>query len=268
MIYDSMSILKNGEEIWMKRLEEVKKYINYNNKLPNRIENKLLSGWIQTQKANYKTKKQIMSNSEIYKIWSDFINNKIYNKYFISNKEIWKLKLIDIKLYINTNKTLPNKKKNKILREWITTQKANHKIKTQIMSNPEIYKKWTEFINDEKYKMYFISNEEIWNSNLDELKKYIDINNKRPSEESNNNYVKKLGRWTSHQNKTYTKKKEIMSNPEIYNIWTEFINDQKYLEYFISNEDKWNNYLEEIKKYIESNNQLPPTTHGNCNIRK
>ena len=39
------------------------------------------------------------------------------------------------------------------------------------------------------------------------------------------------------QLKNYKKKKEIMSNEEIYNKWTEFINDKKYISYFQSNEE-------------------------------
>ena len=33
-------------------------------------------------------------------------------------------------------------------------------------------------------------------------------------------------------NKNYKTKKEIMSNEEIYNLWTEFINNDKYKPYF------------------------------------
>jgi hypothetical protein len=44
------------------------------------------------------------------------------------------------------------------------------------MKNSEIYNKWTE-----KYKKYFISYEDEWLNNLDMIKKYIDTNNKRPS---------------------------------------------------------------------------------------
>ena len=37
MVYDSMGVLKNEEEIWMKRLDEIKKYIDDNNKFTLRI---------------------------------------------------------------------------------------------------------------------------------------------------------------------------------------------------------------------------------------
>ena len=52
------------------------------------------------------------------------------------------------------------------------------------MSNQTRYKKQTEFINEPKYKQYFIANDEEWYQKFEEVKKYIDDNNKRPSSES------------------------------------------------------------------------------------
>jgi len=46
----------------------------------------------------------------------------------------------------------------KKLRIWINTQIITHKRKTNIMKNTEIYTKWFEFVNDNKYNQYFISN--------------------------------------------------------------------------------------------------------------
>ena len=93
------------------------------------------------------------------------------------------------------------------------------------MSNKNIYNKWIEFINDDKYKKYFLDNETIWIDNLEKIKKYIDENNKRPSCNDKNNKIKSFGTWICHQQKNYKNKKEIMSNEYIYNKWTEFINN-------------------------------------------
>jgi hypothetical protein len=49
------------------------------------------------------------------------------------------------------------------------------------MSNDIIYNIWTAFINDDLYKKYFQSNEEIWMNTLEQIKQYINTNNKRPS---------------------------------------------------------------------------------------
>jgi len=101
------------------------------------------------------------------------------------------------------------------------------------MSNLDIYNKWYDFINNEKYKTYFISNEDEWKNNLKELKIYIDNNNKRPSQCNKNNNIKILGNWIQNQIRNYKEKTYIMTNIEIYNDWTNFINDDKYKKYFI-----------------------------------
>jgi hypothetical protein len=38
---------------------------------------------------------------------------------------------------------------------WINTQMTNWNKKKKIMKTKEIYDKWYEFTNDEKYKNYF-----------------------------------------------------------------------------------------------------------------
>jgi hypothetical protein len=111
-----------------------------------------------------------------------------------------------------------------ILGAWIQTQLHNYKNKKYIMSNKNIYNKWTEFINDEKYKIYFLDNETEWINKLELVKKYIDENNKKPSKNDEN---KELSYWISHQVANYKKKTQIMSNEKIYNKWKEFINNYK-----------------------------------------
>jgi hypothetical protein len=54
---------------------------------------------------------------------------------------------------MNENNKKPTLKYNKILCSWIKHQITNYKKKTQIMSNEEIYNKWSEFV--EEYKQYF-----------------------------------------------------------------------------------------------------------------
>jgi len=96
------------------------------------------------------------------------------------------------------------------------------------MQDENIYNLWTEFINDDKYKKFFEDNDIIWINKLNEVKKYIDENNKRPSQHNKNNEIKILGSWINIQQQNYKNKKQIMENENIYNLWTEFINDNKY----------------------------------------
>ena len=56
---------------------------------------------------------------------------------------------------------------NNILHNWICYQLKNFN-KYNIIS-----KLWNDFIDNEKYKQYFISNEEQWKQKLEELKIFI-----------------------------------------------------------------------------------------------
>src|SRR3989304_2838749 len=105
------------------------------------------------------------------------------------------------------------------------------------MSNDTIRKQWEKFTTDDKYKDYFMSNEDSWIKTLNEVKYFIDKNSKRPTQHSKNKEEKTMGTWISHQIKNYKKQKEIMSNEKIRKQWEEFTNDNKYKKYFMSNED-------------------------------
>ncbi len=276
MIYNSMGIIVNGQEIWMTRLEEVKKYIDDNGKRPsshdkdNKI--KQLGKWIHHQQTNYSRKENIMKDEIICNQWINFISNDKYHKYFQSKYIKWYDFLNQLVKYIDTNNKRPSKiNKNtqiKELAEWSSTQKKNYKNKTNIMKNKIIYNKWSNFINNEKYNKYFISNEEKWINMFNKLVEHININNKKPSETDKNTYIKELGLWTNYQQNSYKTKKNMMKNEQIYNKWSEFINDNKYNEYFKSNEDKWNDSYNKVIEYINKNNKKPSGVDHDIEIKQ
>jgi len=267
----------SNEDNWIETLNQIKLYINTNNKRPSQndknVEIKQLGTWIGNQLKNYKNKENIMKNDEIYNQWTSFINDPIYKIYFISNENNWIETLNQIKLYIDTNKKRPSQKdknvKIKQLESWISDQLKNYKNKKHIMKNEKIYNEWTSFINDSNYKIYFISNEDNWIETLNQIKLYIDTNKKRPSSVNNKNVeIKQLGKWISHQLQNYKNKEYIMTNEEIYNQWTEFINDPIYKIYFISNEDNWIETLNQVKLYIDTNKKRPSQKDKNVKIKQ
>jgi hypothetical protein len=77
----------------------------------------------------------------------------------MSNEKEWYNNLEQIKQYIDKNYQRPSaRNKNKKIKQmgsWISTQQKNYKKKTYIMKNQAIYDKWTEFINDDKYRKFF-----------------------------------------------------------------------------------------------------------------
>ena len=59
-----------------------------------------------------------------------------------------------------------------------------------------------------------------------------------------------------------------MKDEEINKLWTDFINDNIFSEYFQSNSDKWISQLLDIKKYILANNCRPNSHCIDNNIKK
>ena len=276
LIFDNIGNLLNNKDIWEKRLEELKMYIDENNKRPSQVDKdiqiKQLGSWSSTQITNYKKEEQIMKEPEIRKKWNEFINDNKYKKYFINNEDIWSNKLEELKMYIDENNNRPSQKDKNIqikqLGKWLSTQITSYKKEEHIMKELKIRKKWNEFINDNNYKQYFINNEDIWSNKLEELKMYIDENNKRPSEGDKNIQIKQLGLWLSHQITNYKKEEYIMKELEIRKQWEEFINNDKYKKYFINYEDIWSNKLEELKMYIDENNKKPSTRDKDIKIKQ
>ena len=105
----------------------------------------------------------------------------------------------------------------KKLGEWLTNQRKNYNKKSNVMKNNEIKIKWEEFIQD--HEDLFLSNEEIWQNNLEKLETYIQENNKLPAGSNKDPEIKKLGGWLSHQKRNYNKKSNIMKNNEIRIKW-------------------------------------------------
>ena len=257
----------DNETIWYDTLEKVKKYINKNDQRPSAgskdPETKILGTWIGTQVTNYKkkTKIGIMKNNDIVKSWEDFINNEKYKEYFMDNDTKWYDTLEKVKTNIDENNKRPSESskdpETKILGRWISDQSTNYKKKTQIMTNVDIRKSWEEFVNDEKYKKYFMDKNTKWNDTLEKVKTNIDQNNKRPSDHSKDPETKILGRWICDQSTNYKKKIGIMENNDIRKSWEDFINNEKYKEYFLDNETIWYDTKNKVKTYIDENNQRP-----------
>ena len=265
MIYDSMGFLKNGIEIWIKRLEEVKKYIDENNKRPNKrdIDNKIkkLGVWTIQMHKYYKMKKYIMSNKKNYNKWTEFINNTKYKIYFQSLEDVWFNNLKQVEDYIIKNNIRPsqNSKDNDIkqLANWICNQRTKYKNKDGVMENTQIYNKWTEIINSPKYKKYLQSNDKLWYDTFQDVIQYIHDNNIKPNSNDKDIKTKQLGQWIITQQTNYKKKDRAMKNEEIYNKWNKFINDPKYINYFQSLEDNWMEKFNKVIQYIDINNKRP-----------
>jgi len=257
MIYDSMGVITNAKEIWLKKLEMVKEYIDKYEKRPTRYDEnkniKILGKWITDQLSNYNKHKKIMKNREIRIVFEKFLDN--YKKYFLSNKEEWILKLKEVINYIEKYNKRPTEIDNdyniKILGRWLVMQFINHRKNIYIMKDKDIRKQWDNFINN--YKNYFLSDNEKWIINYNKLIIFIEKYNKRPTSISKNYEEKSLGIWFDRQTKLYKEKKYIMKDPIIYNKWKELI--KKYGTFSIN--DKFDITFNNLIIFIETNNRRP-----------
>jgi hypothetical protein len=99
---------------------------------------------------------------------------------------------------------------------------------------------------------------DVWNTNFDKLKEFIDTKKKMPSHGSKNGDEKVIGSWLSHQNKNYKNRTLGMKNDERHDMWCKFI--EQYNEYFMSNDDLWNINFDKLKEFIDTNNKTPSVT--------
>ena len=102
-----------------------------------------------------------MKNETINNLWTEFINDEKYKKYFQLPTILEKFvnDLNKLKNYIDTHNQRPsqnNKDKDiETIGNWLSNSQNNYKKKIHNMKDDRIYKLWTEFINESKYKKYF-----------------------------------------------------------------------------------------------------------------
>ncbi len=249
----------SNEEWWYNRLNSLRDFIRKHNKLPTSREknqnDKDLGIWLAVQKRNYNLKKEIMKEDKIREEWEQLVKeNQIL---FMTNEEIWELNYNQLKEYIKINHKLPSSenKDTKTLYRWIQTQKKDYTNSRYIMKeNNSIKLKWEQMITE--HFDLFRSNYEIWMDNLNILKIYVEINNKLPSNTDSDVKIQQLAHWISSQKQNYKMKKNIMKdNVILYKEWEEFA--MKYSNLFKSNNEIWNDNLQNVKNYIEKHNRLP-----------
>ena len=161
MVYNSLGIMKNYLEIWMKKLEMVENYIIKNNKKPSTIDKdkeiKKLGKWISAQQNNYKKNEKNMKDETIRQKWKDFTDKYIHLFLFLSNDALWNNNLNLIENYIINNNKRPSgsdeNKEIKKLGNWIDVQKNNYLNNKKIMKNENVRKKWKDFTD--KYIHFF-----------------------------------------------------------------------------------------------------------------
>jgi ribosomal RNA-processing protein 8 len=256
---------KSNHDIWYEKFEEVKIFIHNNKKRPsgNSKDNteKTIGLWIGTQQQNYKTKINSMKDETKYELWTTFLEE--YKGYFKSDDEVWYEKFEEVKIFIDNNKKRPSEKSKdnteKTFGLWIGTQQKNYKQKIKSMKDETKYDLWNTFL--EEYNEYLKSNHDIWYEKFEELKNFININKKVPSNSSKNKTDKILGGWLTKNKICYKNKNNCMKDETKYDLWSEFL--EEYKEYLKSDDDIWYEKFEELKKFIDEHNRKPNIKNEN-----
>jgi len=199
----------------------------------------------------------IHSNDEIklnWKITDSVMNGKFGSAVIdccvekLDNFEKWKMKSEKLIEFLNKNGKAPSQKSKNTneykLASWNSRQKRIYNPKGPefskfIMNNPEIWQIWTDIITNEKYSNFLVVIDYIqyWKNKSQEMLDFYDKNRRNPSQHSKDPSENKLGQFIKTHKKYYDPKgaeysKFIMNNPEIWQIWTDIILDEKYSKFF------------------------------------
>ena len=246
-----LKILSNNDKL-MKEIMVTKKLGSYINLvIEDENDNDEEDDENDEEKKINKTEEEILRYNIIYDSLGKCVNNI----------EIWMLKFEECKDFIDRYNRRPTQHSKNIkehkLGEWLSIQITNIKTRKQIMKEDKVYNIWLEFMSSEKYKKFFLNNEESWINTFYKVKEFIDLNNKRPTNKSKDEKQKKLSKWIETQIVTFKKRQYIMKNDRIYNIWKIFIESDKYKNYFLTYEELWMNMFSQVKDFINTNNKRP-----------
>lgn len=277
-IFDNWNIFLNEYELyfksnnkkWLQNFDEMKKFFSENNRRPthhseDNVEKKL-GNFIQTNVKNHTGKKGTMKDVIIYDIWTNFIEEHKESLNFKSIDEDWNKTFNKLKNFIDKNNKKPSQSKTDEdqtkLKKWIDHQEEHYEKKDQnYKDNSKIYNDWKEFIESEKYNKFFIKNTNVddWTNKLNNVKKYIDENKKRPNEKSKNVDESTNGKWLSDAIYNCKNDKYLFKNDDIKIIFKEFLNEYKeYIKIDIDNpNEEWKKVLNDVKKFMEINKKRP-----------
>lgn len=285
---------------WIDKFNMLEKYINQYKSIPsigkqtdNNFELKKLSAWFQIQKMNFRKKIKLMKYEKYYNLWKNFMETN--PKQFLDLEEKWINKLNKLKEFIDINQKNPSKyaKDNdeedsdddsedfteSKLGTWLDTQKANCKKEIKMFryeiidgiknyDHQNMINLWNDF--NKEYSKYLLQGKEQWFSRLNELKIFLDENKdkkqKTPSSHSKDSNIKSLASFISTQKKNYENKTQIMRDSDIYDTWTNFL--EEYKDSLMTEDEVWLKTLNELKNFLTQKNKRPNKNSNDSSEKK
>jgi superfamily II DNA or RNA helicase len=230
-------------EKWMINFNNLQNYVNQNKSLP---KDKILNKWHSHMSDNFLKKNDIMSEDMYYNLWKNFRENNLY--LYETWEDTWNSNYKKAYEYLKKHDKYPKVRTidndEKIVANWLSNQNINFKKNQKAMKYENYRNKYIELVKEfnhlfKYFKKYIDDNDyyskenklKLWIKNLDKVKQYIDLNNKRPFSKSHNN-IKILQNWIGTQNTNANKRRYLLKDNTIYTLWNNFILDPKYSKYF------------------------------------
>lgn len=253
MIYDKLGHLKNREDIWMNKYNFLCDYVQKNGDLPllSKYDEFLRSmrKWAYEQFKSFDSKTGIMELPHIYNIWKIFMEK--YPNCYKNNIEKWLIKCNKFIKYLDEHNCPPSRSGSESLKNWMEKNNLNFKQKQYLMKDENIRNIWSDI--KLKYCHLFVSLLDKWDKNFDFAINYLKNNNKRPTEKSTNEEIKKCAKWLSDQ---HSRRNNNQFNEHRKNRWdNELMLNFSHL--FLNEEEKWIEKFNKYKYFIENNNRIP-----------
>jgi superfamily II DNA or RNA helicase len=271
MIYNSLGILKNGEEIWEMKKNLLFEFCNINKRIPiakEKYKNNNIGMWLQKQKKKINDKIndiyiKLSENEYIKKSLDKYLINKELNKDKEKLEwEEWKNLLFE---FCDINKRMPIQKeqyKKNNIGKWTQNQKikinnANDEIYIKLSKNEYVKKLLDEYLikkelNKDKEKF-------TWDKWKNLLFEFCKINKRIPKQkEEYKNY--KLGSWLQDQKKKINNIKSDVYIKLSENEYVKKLLDEN-LKYKEKNKDKekleWNEWIDLLFEFCNINKRVP-----------
>jgi superfamily II DNA or RNA helicase len=267
---------------WKENRMNVCEFIDKNGKAPSAaakdLEENTLSNWISSQKANYDPRgqefsKRIMKTPEIWQIWTDTLADEKYSEALADPVQQWKNSHKKMCLHIDKTGKRPSHTakdpEEKRVGQWVSDQKNKYdprgpEFSKERMKNEEVWQKWTETISHPNYEKYLVIDPvQTWKNNYKNMCLHIDKTGKNPSSISKDPEEKRIGSWISNQKKNYDSlghqfSQQIMkTNPNIWQIWTDTLADEKYSEALADPVQQWKNNHKKMCLHIDKTGKAP-----------
>ena len=220
------------EQIWNKKYEELKKFVEENNRFP--TQNGPCGRWLNNQRVSYR--KGELSKERETKL--NLLGNWLNPQKEI-DEQIWNKKYEELKKFVEENNRFPKYQED--CADWLIRQRASYRKGKLSKEREAKLDKLGNWLNPQKE-----IDEQEWNKKYEELKKFAEENGRFPTQNE------PCGDWLIRQRKYYRKGKLSKERETKLNLLGNWFISRKEVD-----EQKWNENYEELMKFVEENKRFP-----------